>query len=214
MNPEYVAHTETAGRFTIRIIADQDAQDPRAEWDHTAHMICFHRDYNLGDKHNMSTDELSEIIRRKDVVALPLYLYDHSGITMSTGRFPMDSGGWDASLVGAIYMTRSEILKEFGKPGARLLTAKLRAAAIKRMESEVDEYDDYLTGNVYGFTVAPTDDEDNIIDSCWGFFGDYNKYVLDEARTQVKYLIEQDAIDAAALTANEVDCDALAEVSI
>jgi hypothetical protein len=211
MNSEYVAHTETAGRYTISIIADQDAQDPRAEWDHTAHMICFHGRYNLGDKHSLSVDEAIALSERKDVVALPLNLYDHSGITMSTGSAYPFNDRWDSGQVGFIYMTRSEILKEFG---ARILTAKLRAAAIKCMESEVEVYDDYLTGNVYGYTIAPTDDPDGVLESSWGFFGNYNTYVLNAARNAAKYQLEQDAIDNAALTANEVDCEAYSEVSI
>jgi hypothetical protein len=35
----------------------------------------------------------------------------------------------------------------------------------------VQTYDDYLTGNVWGFIIED-EDEENGGDSCWGFIGD------------------------------------------
>jgi hypothetical protein len=37
----------------------------------------------------------------------------------------------------------------------------------------VSVYDDYLTGNVYGFIVEERNGDDwEEVDSCWGFYGD------------------------------------------
>jgi hypothetical protein len=35
---------------------------------------------------------------------------------------------------------------------------------------EVKTYDDYLTGNVYGYKVI--DEQGNEEDSCWGYYGE------------------------------------------
>ncbi len=95
-------------------------------------------------------------------VILPLYLYDHSGITMSTGQF---SCPWDSGQVGYIICDDETIQREFDGD---------RDKAEKALEAEVAVYDDYLSGNVYGFIVEERvcDDCDTWeeIDSCWGFF--------------------------------------------
>lgn len=103
----------------------------------------------------------------KHVIMLDLYLYDHSGITMRTNSF---SCPWDSGAVGFIYMTRAQITKEYGW---KVLTAKRRAQIVRRLEDEVQVYDDYLTGQVYGFDIEVWDGEDWVAaDSCWGFYGD------------------------------------------
>ena len=87
-------HEEVVGNYKIKIIPDSEPMNPREEFDHLGTMICFHRRYTLGDKHNMSLEEAQEFFYgSKDVIGLPLFLYDHSGITMSTSVF---SCPWDS----------------------------------------------------------------------------------------------------------------------
>ena len=38
------------GKYKIEVIQDSEPESPR-EWDNLGNMICFHRNYNLGDKH-------------------------------------------------------------------------------------------------------------------------------------------------------------------
>jgi hypothetical protein len=76
----------------------------------------FHKNYILGDKHNLKTedfesfDEMAESVLDNGIY-LPLYLYDHSGITMSYKPFGCR---WDSGQVGFIYMTAQDIKKEYG----------------------------------------------------------------------------------------------------
>lgn len=102
-------------------------------------------------------------------IALPLYLYDHSGITMSTGSFGCK---WDSGSVGIIIMKRSVVDSEFNGD---------EDAAYKFLESEVKVYDQYLTGDVWGYVAEERCSEVcsecsrcedwNEVDSCWGFYG-------------------------------------------
>lgn len=102
-----------------------------------------------------------EVIDR-DIIQLSLYLYDHSGITMSTSGF---SCPWDSGQVGYIYMTLEQARKEWSGTDA-----EIRAKALACLEAEVKVYDDYLTGEVYGYVIEDDDGEE--IDSCWGFYGE------------------------------------------
>jgi len=93
-------------------------------------------------------------------VILPLYLYDHSGITMNTTGF---SCPWDSGQVGWIYADADCIKKEYGK-----VTPETINKARTVMNGEVETYDYYLTGQCYGFQLFEGDVE---TDSCWGFLG-------------------------------------------
>jgi len=112
-------------------------------------------------------DNIIEKAINQYYVMLPLYLYDHSGITISTGPFNCP---WDSGQIGYIYVTKEAIKKEFNR---KIMSKKLEQKAIDIMRSEVNTYDDYLTGSVYGYVIEPTDEnkEINCDDSCWGFFG-------------------------------------------
>jgi hypothetical protein len=136
-------------------------------------MVCFHSRYSLGDeRHGIrqsdfdSWDELeSYLVKEMEaVVILPLYLYDHSGITMRTHSF---NDRWDSGQVGFIYATRKDILDNWG---GKKLTKDLRQKAHDLLVAEVQDYDDYLTGNVYGYILE--DEAGDKIDSCWGYSGD------------------------------------------
>jgi hypothetical protein len=133
--------------------------------------------------------KVKEIIKR-EYVMLELYLYDHSGITMSCSSF---SDPWDSGQVGFIYCTLEKARKELMPADS---DEALRNLAREALESEVKTYDSYLTGDVVGYVVEGEDGEH--LDSCWGFFPDnnvpYNKrweYPLSEARDMAKYHVEK-----------------------
>ena len=156
--------------YDIEIVQDTDASDPR-EWENFSKMICFHSRYNLGDEHNYNDpDEFKEFIKEQGskMVVLPLYLYDHSGITMSTGGF---SCGWDSGQVGWIY-TDLEKLKNMGHNWKRL-TSKRKLEVNEWLIGDVKTYDQFLTNEVYSYLVEKDGD---IIDSCSGYYGnDHDK---------------------------------------
>lgn len=135
--------------------------------------MCWHRRYELGDQHEFRTPgEFRGWVRKVDVaVALPLYLYDHGGLTMSTkGWLYPYNDPWDAGQVGWIYVTKTRLRKEFG---IRRVTKKILRRAEEILRAEVEVYDQYLRGEVYGFTAYNVvGGEIEVLDSCGGFYGD------------------------------------------
>jgi hypothetical protein len=186
--------------YTIKIVPDDDPQNPREDTDPVGTMVCFHGRYNLGDKHDYkqnqfgSWSELEQQILRDHpgAIVLPLYLYDHSGITISTAPF---SCLWDSGQIGWIFCTKEKAVEEWGK---KICTAKVRAKAEKYLEGEVKVYDQYLTGDVYGYQIY---DGDGGLDSCWGFFGE--EYCKEAAEGSADwYAGERDCL--ATLAANKI----------
>lgn len=167
----------------LRIYLDDDPINPRdGDWqDNFGHMVCFHRDYILGDKHNLKQSEFSSwddveeyLIKEEDaVIILPLYLYDHSGITIQTSPF---SDRWDSMQVGFIYCSNNDIKECFLKKDSDEITSKILKQAENNLLCEVKEYDEYLRGEVYGFILYEDNEE---VDSCWGFYGGIDR-ILEE----------------------------------
>lgn len=115
---------------------------------------------------------------RPDIaLCLPIGLYDHGGITVyhgTTGRG--DSAGWDSGQIGWHYVTKDKVDEEWNGD---------LDAARRYLEGEMQEYDDFVTGQVYGYVI----DEDG--DSCWDFFGyDHEKSgLLEGARDAIDWLV-------------------------
>lgn len=114
-------------------------------------------------------------------VVLPLFLLDHSGLSMRAGeafgsfdrrnRFVGDGAGWDTSSVGVIFDTNES--REMVGTDPEHVEEVLRA--------EVDEYDSYLRGEIYWWAVEDEDGE--TLESCGGYLGNEGlKYALEEAR--------------------------------
>lgn len=168
--------------INVKIVQDDDGQNPREWEDHYGLMACSHRRYTLGDVQIQSDDysswdEVEQHLIKKcgAVVILPLWLYDHSGISISTRSFigRAHHAEWDSGQVGFIYATRESIDRMMGW---KKLT-KTRLTAIEGyLQGEVETYDQYLRGDVYGYTVEVNGEE---ISSCWGFFGE--EHAKDEA---------------------------------
>lgn len=133
-------------------------------------------------------DEIFEIIGRKFIV-MPLYMYDHSGITISTSPF---SCPWDSGQVGWVFVSKEKARVEYG---VKRISQKLREKVVGVILAEVETYDQYLRGEVYGYELYDVDsarlndylksegldredlNEDDLErfltqeDSCWGFYG-------------------------------------------
>ena len=138
----------------------------------------------------MTVEELEEIIQRKDVIALPLFLYDHSGLSMhySNSAYPYNSR-WDCAKIGYIYVTYEDIRKEYSK---RRLSEKTLNLAYKVLKGEVKTYDLYLRGLVFRYYIVRLKTckcckhvEEERIDSCGGYYGDITR-ILDDLQPKWK----------------------------
>ena len=157
----FITHTENSRHLRIEIIHDEDAVSPRED-DNFGHMVCQHRRYRLGDGlpsrlsdrfHSLSSRHgLSETaffwrwknLHKKHLLLLPLYLYDHSGLTISTSPF---SCPWDSGHIGWIFVTHQKIRQEYGEED---LTLEILERAKQVLIGEVKIDDHYLRGDAWG----------------------------------------------------------------
>lgn len=232
--------------YKLKIEYDDMPLNPRTDCDNFGTMVCWHRRYDLGDKHSfsepkdflkervsftLSADEVIECIKkgnfdsvrlvydrssrewilqdkygdkwctentfwagtlkgsetvkecildilpinalkeladRKNVI-LPLYLYDHSGITISCSHSYPYNDRWDAGQVGWVYADYDKIKAEYGAVNDETIEkAKLL------LISETNTYDDYLRGECYGYIIEKNGVE---VESCWGYLGDLREMI-------------------------------------
>lgn len=106
------------------------------------HVVYEYRDFLFSDA---LRDWSEGIGLPRALISLPLFLYDHSGITMKTSRFGCR---WDSGPVGFVWAER-------GKEG-------LTDDAITRcLISEVQTYSRYLEGDVYDIRIDHGDGNDD-----------------------------------------------------
>ena len=225
--------------YTLKIEQDDCAENPR-NWDNVCTMVCFNRNYSLGDKHKhdnsdeffeyllhnicgmgyetfeeLSTREKYKLACESDKVYIKeLNLYDHGVLSISTSCCYPYNDRWDAGCVGWVYVSKKRAMEEWvGIPEkdengefiriphehpSGQVTYSIKYTLITEdnwtevaehhMNGEVETYDQYLRGDVYGYVLTKTVVEKDLCphcgevireyevekeeESCWSFYGD------------------------------------------
>lgn len=205
----YTVHSETFNGYRIDIHQDED-RDPRdgdgyglfvmfkqAGWvgaddyiDQHGRWSCWNCDgegpacpvcYGEGE---MVADTTDEWIKALSYAfhgrwTMPVVREEHGG--NSTYKILHDWGtNWDARIVGFVIYTQEHLSMWGIEPDTPYATLT------EHMVSEMDEFTDWANGNVWGYTVTGPDGE--ITGSCYGFIGEPDGEVLDEARALARFL--------------------------
>ena len=165
--------------FTIHIEQVRDADSPDT-WDcGEVFLTGKHRQFHV-KKDGFMLADLASQTRLKEVekshYMFPLIAYIHSGVALSLQRGYPFNCPWDSGQVGWVFVAKGK-----GK------TAITREIAEKQAESLVETWNQYLSGDVWGFVIE--DEDGDHIDSCWGFYG--QEYALESAKEAVDGLVRQ-----------------------
>ena len=133
-----------------------------------ADTICKFQD---GDKSPKQRDQRIMDELKEHVCIKFIYMFDHSGITISVDDF---KDAWDSGVVGIIYMDKETTLDNF--PNADEVS--WYTIAEQHLRDEVNEYDQWINGDIYGYCLDKLvkcehcnhEVEENI-DSMGGFYG-------------------------------------------
>lgn len=102
----------------------------------------------------------------------PVSIYSHSGVALCMGN----RGGWDFSNGWAFALVKRD------------KGSWTREAACKVALSVIEEWNDYLSGNVYGYISGD--------DSCWGYYGDEGyKCAIEDAKACIDYAIKCEQVE-------------------
>ena len=180
----------------LEIFQDDQAQSPDEWGNEDLFLVGYHRDFYVdlgkrvdgknvpgisqglaqdiarGGKYEDGSENSEAMDYVRDYHIFGLEAYIHSGVVLALsreGNFP--DRQWDVSQLGLVFVSRKE----------RKDREKARLAA----HSLITEWNDYLSGNVYGYNITSADG-DNLY-SCWGFIGDMEDNILPEAMKQAQY---------------------------
>jgi hypothetical protein len=177
---------EVIDNYILRVYYDESPSDPRED-DNLTKMVCFHPRYPLGDDHDFKKDdfnswaEMEKYITgvEKPIIIKTLYYYDHGGITIGTKPFGCH---WDSGVLGFVYIRKEDVRNEFSiKRCGQNMVERCNVL----LNGEVDTYDRYVQGLIYGFRVFKvTDGVEEELESCWGFYDE------DECMTEAKCIME------------------------
>ena len=174
-----IIETIKSDNYVANIHIDDMPCSPRED-DNFGTLIAFHSKYDLSDNKNYTKEELIEHMKAFNVFSLPVYMYEHSGIALSTTPFNCE---WDSGQVGYIFVTYDKMLNVFGEVNYN--------RAEECLVSEIEEYSNYLKGEVYGYQIYKKGNCENCSDdvhSCWGIYG--LEWVQEEVKDQLDYLEE------------------------
>jgi len=183
----------------IQIYSDLNSDNPITEWDGwLGQFCCWHSRYSLGNCTDFAEPSEAEAYAKKNNALLyPLYMYDHSGIALSLSPF---SCRWDSGQLGYIMVKREAILERYS---VKRITKEIKDKVLEAVQSEVATYNQYLSGDVYGYVVEKEGEQ---IDSCWGFYG--MEHVTEEGKEivdcHIKYTIKKHCEQVKAWIQNRV----------
>lgn len=170
--------------YNIVIKPCEYSDNPCQEWDIPTTFLILHKKYSFGNEHDFKyPDDLNNHVKEglKNGTILyskELFLYDHSGITISTSEF---NDTWDSGQIGYVVIYKDQ---------ANLIGLPNDADYNEIIESDVELVDNYIRGEVYCFLIKNSNND--IIDTCSGFYGcDHDKSgLLDEAKSIINAIIE------------------------
>lgn len=199
-NPILLKDKLTGKIFKLKIETDDNPWNPREDCDNLCTITSGCGYWGIGDE-CLSKDELAqwrttmnERALRGEVWWAPVYMYDHSGQTISLTDF---NDRWDSGICGFIWVEKQKVFTWY--PAAT--ETNWKEFAQSAAETEIKLYDQYIQGDVYVYTLyvaeetehrrlsdnkAWTTTEWEFYESVGGFYGDpLESGLIDDAITMV-----------------------------
>lgn len=174
-----------ASGWTAIIDNDVFCADPRED-DNLGVLLCWHRRYALGDRNPYPAPDgfyEDRVLQQSLCVMLPVYLMDHSGLSITTDCSlfrAVDPVRWDWGQLGVIYATRKAVCETFG---VKRISEKRRKQAGEVLIQEVKTYNSWQRGDTW---VVEIQDRSGVRQEvCGGFIG------IDAAREEARRMLEE-----------------------
>ena len=154
----------------VQVVYDPEPSDPSYDWDVTKISYNARGHWLLGNERaNAERDaQIKARIESGEYIGMPVYAYVHGGATISTKPFDCQ---WDSGRSGYVYMTYKDSLEwaQTSLVDGKVVTEHTDETLENvrgYLKGCVDEFAQWLGGDVYGFRVLVDGEE---VDACWGF---------------------------------------------
>jgi len=168
------------GDYLIKIFPDESAESPNEWGDEERFLVFDHRDFYVQRDGFDPKDIFEDGEKVKGYHVFRCYAYIHSGVALSVGSHSFPDARWDVSFKGFWLIKREK-------------GTWTRAQALKAATDLCDTWNQYLSGDVYGYEISKVlsvdedgnPDELEELDSVWGYYGESE--CLKEAESIVEY---------------------------
>jgi len=171
------------GKYLIKIFPDDSAESPDAWGDESRFVVFEHRQFQV-EREGFEPREIFENnMKVKGYFVFQCFAYIHSGVALSVANHNFPDARWDVSSTGYWLVKREK-------------GTWTRKAALKAAEGLCETWNQYLSGDVYGYkvyritTCDKGHEHEEELDSCWGYFG--LDYCISEAMSIVEYQQKED----------------------
>jgi len=185
--------------YKIQISYDEIQINPREEFDNFGTFVLSHKRYSVANESDIKISDYKSWYKVKKAIlkqngpciVLPVYMYDHSGVALSTVRTGCFTDTWDSGVLGLIFVSHKRIREEYS---IKRVTKEALSKSQDRLVNEVEIYGAYLNGEVFDYAILNTAGQ--IIEGsvCGGFYGsNFTKNGLIEAAEEfIEWHKEQD----------------------
>lgn len=185
----YLREKGTGDIYRLKIEYDDMPFNPREDYGGNLCTIFSQKGrWDIGDPgYSYTRDEApkkyEEFKRRQDkgeIFMLPIYMYDHSGQTISLSDF---QDRWDSGVCGFAFIEKKKVIEEY--PDAN--EGNWKEKAYKAIQVEIELYDKYIRGETYSWFLEKAEEVEHTRksdgytwttiewreqDACGGYFGD------------------------------------------
>lgn len=157
----------------------------------------------LQDIQNELSDEDCANLLRPYVEWLPIWMYDHSGQTICCGEVNPFNDRFDSGQLGLVIVDKQTMISEFG-----CTEDNWRDKAREIMSAEVNEYNEFIQNNVFGYFLYEFvgEESSDLLDwdnweehdpAIWGFIGSniYENGMMESIGCGLQEAIESERYD-------------------
>lgn len=157
--------TQQVGRYTVRTHYDDDPESPR-DWDNLGTLSGSARGtiFDEAPEASAAAAYLAARSAHGPILALPVYVHSQAYTIVQ------ETGDWGYA-DGIYFVPLAKVAEEYPGTFAEQVTS-----ARHTLRAELKNFNAYLAGEVYGYTVTGPE---GLVDSCWDFIGD-EEYALSE----------------------------------
>lgn len=148
----------------LKIFRDEYPFSPREDGVCESTFVIEDSRYASPDENPFGTmRELIDIVCKEDSEYIWDYVsrYEHSNVIFSRGKIR----GWDTCACGVIFISKEAVCELYQ---VKEVSQEVLIRVFDRFDSELEEYTNYVNGEVYGYNLYSLDGE--LIDDCWGFY--------------------------------------------
>jgi hypothetical protein len=181
----------SVGNISVEIYYDSDSESPRL-WSPMTKFVMDHNRYDLPNEIDFQFDdydsweEVSVELCKDYNWVFTVYMLDHGAATLSLRPF---KDKWDSGMVGFVCLSESDVFSNFA------LGTDWDEKARQVVESEFEEYKNWMDGNVFGFRVFE-DTEEIECNQQWGFIGDHDTSgLMDELKAELKDKLTEEQLN-------------------